>query len=153
MSMDPDIVRVDLLRVKRKLFMGYPEGSKERQEFVLATKLSELAYLQGLITPEKVDDILEEYITVVHTEAIHILFTLCVGSFLSILLLYFHQLHTLNLWFSLWYLPGLLGIGIISQHIYHLYLNWKKIQPFNKEYIILQGKIQKLLEEIKGLVK
>ena len=54
MALDPDLVRIDLLRVKRKLFLQYQEGSKERQDFVVASKLSELGYLSKLADPATV---------------------------------------------------------------------------------------------------
>ena len=77
-----------------------------------------------------------------------------IGSCFSVILLALHhQLHPAVIWFSGWYMPGVIGICFASAHIYHLIVNWQRIKPFKKEYEMLQHKIEKILEDLKGLTK
>jgi len=153
MPIDPQSVRVDLLKIKRKLYISYPEGSKERQDFIYASKLSELSYLQKLMDPEVVEVVFEEYEHRVKTELLNILISLALGGSFSSLMFGFHLLHPTNIWLSLYLIPGLVGVAICINHIKHLIDNWRGFQPFRKEYKTLSARIDKLLNELKGFKK
>ncbi len=153
MAFDPENVRVDLLRIKRKLYISYPEGSKERQDFLFASKLSELGYLQKLLDPATVEAAFEEYRYRLRSEIYSMLGSLVIGFLLSLMLLGFHQSHPTNVWLGLYKLPFLFGIGFGSSHIAHLINHYRDFQPFKVEYENLKIKIEKLVEEIKGLAK
>jgi hypothetical protein len=153
MNTDPDNVRVDLLRVKRKLYISYPEGSKERKEFVLASKLSELSHLQHLVTPDMVDMVFDEYMKATKGELFQILLSYCSGCCFSVMFFGFHQLNPHSVWFSFWMVPAIAGFINGSRHVYHLLQNWQRLQPFKKEYASIQERIQKVMGEIKGLAQ
>jgi hypothetical protein len=153
MALDPDLVRIDLLRVKRKLFLQYQEGSKERQDFVVASKLSELGYLSKLADPATVELVFEEYSRQQRSEIVTILIGIGFGVCLSVMLLGFHQSHLTNLWLSFYYLPGVWGVAWSAIHVFHMIDQWRKFQPFQKEYAVLRRKIDKLENELKGLVQ
>lgn len=151
MPTDPDQVRVDLLRVKRKLYISYPEGSKERTDFMLAAKMSELSYLQHLVTPDMVDIVFEEYLKVLKGELLSIFISLCVGGSFSVMCLGFHQLHQDSFLLSLWPIPLVVGLTNAGRHVSHMVTNWRKLQPFKKDYAMLQGRISNVLSEIRKL--
>lgn len=153
MSIDPDNVRVDLLRIKRKLFLQYPEGSKERQDFLFASKLAELNYLQNLVNPDVVDAVFGEYHRQLRFEVLSIFVSIVLGFCLSVTLLGYHQAHPGITWLSLYKLPFLFGIGSAGMHSYHLVRHWQQFQPFRDEYATLRTKIGKLIDEIKGLTQ
>jgi len=152
MAFDPDNVRVDLLKIKRKLYISYPEGSKERSDFLYASKLSELTYLQKLVDRDLVEEVFQEYSGQIKLEVFNIILSFGIGASLSVMLYGFHQLYT-SLWLSLFPLPVLVGIGVSIMHIIHIFEQQKQVKPFKDEYKILQAKIQKLVEELKGLAK
>jgi hypothetical protein len=153
MALDPDQVRVDLLRIKRKLYLSYPEGSKERQSFLIASKLSELAYLQGLITPATTDEIFAEYGRQMKIELLNIGMCLGFGLCLTMMLLGFHQLHPGSILLSLYQFPFIIGLGWALFHVFHMVEHWQKFQPFKEECDILQERINKLISEIKEITK
>ncbi len=153
MPLNPDQVRVDLLRIKRKLYISYPEGSKERQDFLLASKVSELSYLQKMISPDTVDLVFDEYSKQQRAEAINFAISLMSGMCLSVMLLGFHQLHPQNMWLSAYPIPGLIGIGYAITHVFHAMGHWKDVQPFKDEYEKIEKKIEKILKEIKDISK
>lgn len=153
MPINPDQVRVDLLRIKRKLYISYPEGSKERREFLLATKLSELKYLQKLITPDIIDMVFDEYKKQQKSEAFNISLSFLSGACLSVMMFGYHQLYPHNVWLTLYPLPLLLGAFNGVNHIIHAVGHWKTLQPFKAEYEKMSKKVEKLLKEIQDLSK
>lgn len=153
MPLNPDQVRVDLLRIKRKLYISYPEGSKERREFLLASKLSELNYLQKLIAPDIIDMVFDEYKKQQKAEALNITMCLLGGSCLSVMLFGYHQLHPNNVWLTMYPFPMLLGAFTGITHVIHAIKHWKSLQPFKKEYEKLSKKVEKILKEIQDLSK
>jgi|SRR5665213_348128 hypothetical protein len=153
MTFDPDNVRVDLLKVKRKIYISYPEGSKEREDFLFASKLSELGYLTKLVDPVLVSDVYADYNDRLTSEVFTIVSCLGVGLGISIAMLGFHQSHPHSEWLSLYILPFLFGVGFAGTHVSHLVKNWKDFQPFRKECETLRKRIEKLTKEIKGLAK
>jgi hypothetical protein len=153
MPLNPDQVRVDILRIKRKLYISYPEGSKERQEFLLSSKLSELKHLQTLIAPDVMDVVFDEYHRQQRGELMNIGICLFGGLTLSIMLLGFHQLHPNNLWLKQFYIPMIAGLGYATTHIFHSMKHFQLMQPVKNEYKKIQSKIDKLLKEISELSK
>jgi len=151
MPFDPDLVRVDLLRIKRKLYISYPEGSKERKDFLLASKVAELSYLQKLVEPDTVVMVFEEYAKQFKNEVINFILCLGLGVTMTFLMLGFHQLHPTNFFLLFWRMPCFIGIGFAGTHVGHAIENWKLFQPFKREYATLRGKIEKLTQELKGL--
>ncbi len=153
MPLNPDQVRVDILRIKRKLYISYPEGSKERQEFLLASKLSELSYLQKLIAPDIVDMVFDEYKKQQRAEAINFSMGLLGGLCLSVMLLGFHQLHPANVWLKQFYVPGIIGLVYSFTHVSHAIEHWKSLQPLKAEYEKISKKVERLLKEISEISK
>lgn len=151
MPIDPDHVRVDLLKVKRKLFISYPEGSKERQVFITTAKVSELAYLQKLMPQETVDFVLEEYEEQRKSEFKGIALCLGVGLSASIMLFTFHQVYPDSLWFSTFYVPSLFGAMLAATHVMHLIDGNRRMKPFKAEYDSIKAKIKRITDELKGL--
>jgi hypothetical protein len=151
MAFDGDLVRVDLLKIKRKLYISYPEGSKERQDFLIASKLSELTYLQKLVEPDQVVMVFEEYARQLKNEVINFILCLGLGLSFTFLMLGFHQLHPTNFFLLFWRMPGFIGIGFAMSHIMHAIDNWQAFQPFKTEYATLREKIEKLTQDLKGL--
>ena len=149
MAFDPDLVRVDLMRIKRKIYISYPEGSKERQDFLLASKLTELTYLQKLLDPDIVDLAFEEYDKQLKNELIN--FGLCIGLGLcfTFMFLAYHQLHPTNLCLKFWCTPAVVGVLWASTHVRHIIDNWRQFKPFRREYNVLRRKIEKLGNEIR----
>jgi len=153
MPLNPDQVRVDLLRIKRKLFISYPEGSKERREFLLATKLIELNHLQKMIAPDLVDMILDEYKKQQKAEAINITMSFLTGACLSVMLFGYHQLYPQNVWLSLYPVPLLSGFFYGMTHVVHAIEHYNALKPFKLEYEKISAKLQKILKEIQDLTK
>jgi hypothetical protein len=153
MPINPDQVRVDLLRIKRKLYISYPEGSKERQEFLLASKLSELGYLQKMISPDIVDLVFDEYKKQQRAETINIATSFLSGACLTVMLLGFHQLHPTNLWLMAFPLPAFVGMLVGFTHVFHAIDHWKSMKPFKAEYEKISEKIERILKEITELSK
>lgn len=153
MPLDPDLIRIDLLRCKRKIYISYPEGSKERQDFLFASKLAELGYLTKLVDPILVSDVYDDYNDRLNSEIFTILGCLGIGLGISIAMFGFHQSHLHNEWLSLYVVPFLFGVGFAGTHVSHLLKNWKDFQPFRKECDVLRKRIEKLTQEIKGLAQ
>ncbi len=153
MPLNPDQVRVDLLRIKRKLYISYPEGSKERRDFLLATKLSELNYLQKLVAPDLIDMVFDEYKRQQRAEAINIVTSFLSGACLTVMLFGYHQLYPNNAWLTMYPFPAIFGFFYGATHVIHAVKHWQSIQPFKQEYEKLSGKIAKLLKEIQDISK
>lgn len=150
---DPDYVRIDLLKAKRKLYISYPEGSKERTDFLIASKKAELKHLQTLITPDMAELVYEEYIKQLKSELVNFTVCLLLGICFSLTLLVFHQSHPVNIFFLFWRVPSLIYGLIAANHLRHAIKDWNSIQPFREEYRLLQVKIDKLTGELKGFSK
>src|ERR1035437_4316508 len=148
MAFDPDLVRVDLMRIKRKIYISYPEGSKERKDFLLAFKLNELAYLQKLLDPVMVDLAFEEYNRQLKNEVINFGLCLVLGLCFTFMFLPYHQLHSTNLWLNFWCMPAVIGVLWASTHVYHAVKLWRQFKPFRREYNVIRRKIEKLGNEI-----
>jgi len=153
MPLNPDQVRVDLLRIKRKLYISYPEGSKERQEFLLASKLSELKYLQKMISPDIIDMVFDEYKKQQKAEVINTMTCLLSGACLTTMMLGFHQLHPNNIWLFAFPLPAFIGMCFAFTHVFHAIDHWKSLKPFKEEYEKISKKVERILKEIVELSK
>jgi hypothetical protein len=153
MALDPDSVRVDLLRIKRKLYLSFPEGSKERTDFMVASKLSELGYLTKLADPETVAIVYAEYDRTKKFELLNIGFWFGIGLLFSVMLHAYHQLHPQSVWLSFYYFPVIWGVFASGVHISHIVESWRKFQPFKKEFEVLTRRIDKLTQELKDLTK
>jgi hypothetical protein len=147
--LDGDLVRVDLLRIKRLLFTSYPEGSSEQLDFLRASKLNEIGYLSRLVPEETAKFVYEEYNRIMKYELLDIAACLGIGFCLSLTLFWFHQHYPTILWFRLFGAP--FGIGFYSslKHVWHMIKEWRKIQPFKTEHKQLLQRINKLKNEIK----
>lgn len=150
MPFDPDLVRVDLLRIKRKLYISYPEGSKERQDFLLASKIAELGYLQKLLDPATVQMVFDEYHRQLKNEVINCGLCLIIGLCFTFMLLGYHQLHPAVRWLAFWRLPGFIGVGFALSHVNHAIDNWRQFKPFKAEYNVLRNKIEKIVNELRA---
>jgi|SRR6185295_3817402 len=153
MPLNPDQVRVDIMRIKRKLYISYPEGSKERRDFLLATKLVELNQLQKLIAPDLIDMVFYEYKKQQKAEAINITMSFLSGACLSIMMFGYHQLYPQNFWLSMFPVPAIIGVFYGCTHVIHAVEHWKSLQPFKNEYERLAKKVEKILKEIQDLTK
>jgi hypothetical protein len=153
MSLDSDLVRVDLLKAKRLIYLSYPEGSQERKDFLYASKLSELNYLTKLVPPDVADFVFGEYAKLRKFELISIGFSIILGVGISIAMFGMHRSFPHAFLWKFWY-GGLSG-GLLdaSRHIWHMVRDWRKVQPFKVEYETLSKKIEKLTKELKGLIQ
>lgn len=151
MSIDPDRIRVDLLRAKRKVFLEYPEGSLERKNFLLVAKMSEVDYLTKTIPVELVTSVVGDFERAVKDEAKIGVMALFTGVFLSAFLYIFHVIYPENFLLSLWRVGWFVGIAEMLRHGWHVVGMRKKVTPLLKEYDALKEKIKKLNNEIKGL--
>lgn len=151
MNLDPDLIRVDLLKVKRKLFLSFPPGSQEQKDFLVAGKLSELGYLSKLVPEDMAEMVLQEYNQVVKTEVINIVLVLASGALLSTSLFIFHQAYPKNVWLYLFSLPFWVALGDAIRHVGHLITQYRAIKPFKEEYKLLQQRIKKLTDDLKGM--
>jgi len=149
MALDPDLVRIDLLRCKRLLFLSFPEGSKEREDFIVASKLSELGYLSRLVPEETAAMVYAEYNKRIKDELIYIISCLGIGLCLSLALFGFHQLRPNILWLKGFSFPFGFGAYFAGTHVFHMIDQWRKMKPFRKEHKELQIRIEKLKNEIK----
>ena len=153
MALDPDNIRVDLLRIKRKLYLSFPEGSKERQDFIFASKLSELSYLSKLVSPDVIGALYDEHSKVQKFELLNIFTCLGIGACLMLMMLGFHQSHPHNLFLKGYYIPMVVGAVIALTHVFHALDEWRKFKPVRQEYEVLRKKIEKLTDELKGLAQ
>jgi len=153
MTFDPDLVRVDLMLIKRKLYIKHPEGSPERKAFLLASKLSELTHLQKLVDPLVTEMIFNEYNSQLKNEVINIILSIGLGACLSVMLYAYHQLHPTNLWLCFYLTPIITGTLFASSHVFHMIDRWKHFQPFKEDYETLCKQIEKLTNEIKDFAK
>ena len=153
MSLDPDLVRIDLLRTKRLLYLQYAEGSQEQKDFLYASKLSELNYLSKLAPPEIVNFIDEEYARLRKDELKNIGLSIGIGLCSAMFMYGMHQEFPLTWVWKFWY-AGIAGTLFETvRHIYHMILDWRKVQPFKVEYSELSKKIEKLTNELKDIIK
>lgn len=151
--LDSDLVRVDLLKVKRLIYLSYPEGSQERQDFLYASKLSELNYLSKLVPPEIVDMVFDEYARLRKEELISIGLSIGIGICVSMFMFGMHKTFPLTWVWKFWY-AGIAGALLETvRHIGHMILDWRKVQPFREEYDELGKKIKKLTDELKDLIQ
>ena len=150
--LDGDLVRVDLLRIKRLLFTSYPEGSKAQRDFLTASKISELGYLSRLVPPDIADLVFEEYRKVIKCELIEFAACLGVGFCLSLVLFSFHQAHPNIVWLKWFSFPFGFGAYFAGKHAWHMIIEWRKIQPFKKEHKELKKRMDKLSKEIKDSI-
>lgn len=148
--LDGDKVRVDLLRVKRKLYISHPEGSKERADFLVASQRAELAYLKELYTPEMITLVYDEYTKQQKSEIINFVLCLTIGLCLSLMLLGFHQSHPTNWLLSLYKMPFLFGFVWALTHLYHSIEHYRTLKPFKDECLSIQNKIDKITDGLKG---
>lgn len=147
MAIDPDLVRVDLLRARRLIYKSYPDGSPEQKEFLLSSKRSELKYLS-----EVTELMFGEYKRFLQSELVAFIFCLSSGLCLSAVLFGFHELYPKSIWlafFMAW--PLMVGLYFASYHTWHIVEQWKKMQPFKKDFVALKKKIAKLNEELENI--
>jgi len=145
--LDADLVRVDLVKIKRKLFLSYPKGSVEREHFLLSSKLSELSYLTKLIPKEEAEIVFAEYKKALKIELFCIisinLLGLVIGAMLGVFSLVYHKGP-----FILWvFSPILVGLACSVPGMIRMRNLWRDIQPFKKEYNSIQEKIRKITDE------
>ena len=151
MALDSDNIRVDLLRVRRKLFLQYPEGSKERADFIFASKLSELSYLSKLVSPDVVDALYIEHSNIQKFELLNIFVCFGIGAFFMLMMFASHKALPHNIFLQWYSVPMVVGVIFALTHVFHLVDEWRKFKPVHNEYEGLRKKIEKLTEELKGL--
>lgn len=151
MALDSDLVRVDLLKLKRKLYNSYPEGSEERKTFLVASKLSEIGYLSKVIPPDIVNFVFEEYNYKIKIEILDIIVNSAMAISLGLILFSFHGLYFKNFIFSFWYIPS--GLFLINglRHLWNLVAYWWGMRDFKKEYGVIKDQIKKLSGEVKRI--
>lgn len=149
--LDPDLVRVDLLRVKRMMYKSFPDGSQAQKDFLLSAKKSEIKYLSALVSPEITDLVFDNYKKELRFELIDIWLCLGIGASLSVMGLGFHQLYPKSIFFKLFVVPIIVGIFLSLTHVWHIVEQWKKMQPIKKDYLDLTKRIEKLNKELGNL--
>lgn len=151
MRLDPDLVRVDLLKVKRKLYLSLADNPVEQKNFLLSTKKSELSYFKQQMPPELTEHVFQEHEKMLKKEYYHIGFNIMlafVGLALSILL-YKGFNHLWILYMGL--MPFMYGLCSAYFHMQHVSDAITKIQPFIKEYNTVTGHIKRLTNELKQI--
>ena len=148
MPLDPDQIRVDILKVQRKIFLSYPQGSKEREDFLRSSKIHSINYLSKLVPKELASEIFDEFEKGITEEIQNIAIKIFAGSLFPLIMfilhLYYPKVQLLNLWAVGW----LLVIPHIIPNLLNIYKHWKKFEPFKKEYLDLQERIKKLQEDL-----
>jgi hypothetical protein len=153
MALDGDLVRIDLLKAKRLIYLSYPEGSRERQDFLYASKLSELNYLTKIVPPEIVNFVFDEYTRLRKNELRNIGLSIGMGLSTALFMFLMHKIYPLTWLWKFWYCGIVGGILETVRHMIHMILDWRKVQPFREEYAELSKKILKLTKELKGLIQ
>lgn len=148
---EPDRIRVDLLKLKRKLYLSYPFDSRERKDFLMKNKLSEISFLTKLVPEETANLVLEEYKKALQNEIINIFMLLCLGGCFTVMMLGFHQLHPALKWLGCWYVPLIIAMTAAATHVKHIIDQWNGIKPFKVEYAKIQDQIKKLKKDTKNL--
>lgn len=151
MATDPDQVRVDLLKLKRKIFLSYPEGSTERETFLVKNKLSEISYLSKLVPEETAVMVFSAYQQRIRRELLAIFTCLCGGGMVTALMYGYHQLFPKILLLSLWHYPLIMGTVFALAHVVHILDSWKKVEPFRRQYESIQKQIAQLRNETRRL--
>lgn len=150
--MEPDQIRVDLLKVRRKMYLSYPENSQERKNFLLLSKLSELGYLSG-IAPEKLaNSMFEKYDIAMNRMGVQITLSLFFGIIFSWLFVItsFMFPNVLFLKFA-WIIPAYLGLTFSLDPIYKVCRFYKAMKPFRDAYLKLKKRVNLLHEETQKL--
>ena len=146
---DPDSVRVDLLRVKRKIYEMYPEGSEERKSFVILSKLSEMGYLMNLVPPKEIARITDQYKAELRSELKSVFYKFMWGGGISIWFFIAHLDFPNSLLFCFWW------VGLVVAFIDSLRNGFsalkiaKKMNPFFNEYKVVQNRIQEITKDLK----
>lgn len=153
MSLDNDLVRVDLLRCKRLIYLQYPEGSQEQKDFLYASKLSELGYLKRLVPEETAVLVYEEYNHRLKFELLVGALCFGLGIFFSYIMFLCHQAHPNIIWLKWFSFPFGFGMYFVGKHIYHMVIEWRKMKPFKIEHKQLLQRIEKLTNELKDIIK
>lgn len=151
MSPDPDLIRCDLLKIKRKIFLSFPEGSVERQNFILSSKLSELDYLSGLIPSSTSNSVFAEYEKSLVSELKYIFWGLGCGLCLSFILFLLHRLYPDNMFLIFFSVPFCMSALFSISPFLCMIDQWRKMKPFKKELHELQNRILKLSKEIRDI--
>lgn len=149
--LDSDLVRVDLLRLKRKLYNSYPEGSVERKTFLLASKISEIGYLSHVVPPDVVKFVFDEYHYKMKMELLDILLNFGLTISIGFLMRSLHNLYGKNIILSFWYFPLSLFFFNGLRHVWNVFSTWRSMRDFKNEYTIINDKIKKLSEEVKKI--
>jgi hypothetical protein len=150
MSVDSDLVRVDLLKVKNLIYESYPAGSVERKNFLLSSKMTELNYLSNAFPAEAFDLLYKEYNKVLIREYVStFLWILIAGCYIMLI----HSLENLTLIHSkLFYVPGIIFCLIqIGFHVVDLIKNNKQFTPIKEQYEEVKNTIEKLMQEMKQI--
>lgn len=119
--LDGDLIRVDLLKIKRLLYLSYAEGSQAQKDFLYASKLSELGYLKRLAPPEIVNFIYEEYARLRKDELKNIGLSIGIGLCAAMFMYGMHKEFPLTWIWKFWY-AGIAGAFLeIGRHIGHIF--------------------------------
>lgn len=148
---DPDLVRCDLLKIKRKLYNLYPENSLERKNFLMASKLGEIGYLSKIVPPDVVNLVFDEYHFKMKQKTIDMLLSFGIGIILSVVLNGYHILFPKNAILSFWCIPPVILFMIGGGHFWNLISTWWGMRDFKKEYKMIKNQIRKLSDEVKRI--
>jgi hypothetical protein len=151
MSVDPDLVRVDLLLVKRKLYNSYSPGSLERKNFLMASKLGEIGYLSKIIPPDVVNVVFDEYHYKLKNGVIDMSLSFSIGIVLGIVLDGYHIFFSKSVLLRFWYIPSIILFVVGARHFWNLVSYWWGMRDFKKEYKVIKDQIRKLSDEVKRI--
>jgi len=151
MPLDPDLVRCDLLKIKRKLYNSYPENSDARKNFLMASKLGEIGYLSKIVPPDVVNVVFDEYKFKVKQNLIDFIISLSLAISSGLLLNGCHQLYPKDLLFSLWYIFPCIFLLNGIRHLWNIGYAWYGMKDFRKEYKLIKEQIKKLSDEVKRI--
>lgn len=151
MAIEPDRIRVDLMKLKRKIFLSYPYGSRERKDFLLKNKLNEISFLSKMIPEESATVVFDAYKAALRLELLNIFIALCGGGCFAMMMVGFYAAYPKQTWLSCWYAPLIMGLCFAGSHVKHIIDQWQGIKPFQKEYEKIQEQIKKLRKDTKNL--
>lgn len=150
MPLDSDLIRVDLLLVKRKIYLSL-STYKERQDFLMSSKLSEIGYLSSLVSPDVVSLVFDEHNKIMREEFLDIFVCALLEISFFVLFYIMHMVSSKHFWSYILLIPFFIIFVESFRHILHIKEECEKIKPFKQGFNLLQERIDKLSNEIKDM--
>jgi hypothetical protein len=143
-----DNVRIDILKVRQKIFSQYPPGSEEHKAFLKSVKSAELGHLSSTLPPELVNFVMEAAKLIMKHEVKEILKFAIPTAFCGLVNYFFATTiveHVLMLVCTLYFAFHCV------RHLSHLALQLKDLRDLKDNYSKLRNHMQKLSQDLKRL--